>query len=145
MCGTEQDVVGMMGLAKRIMSGPSRLFDAWLRFGLFIATASFFGVACSSSAPDSSPSRSATTPAVPSSTEYHGRGFALTLPKGWSATEPLKPKWPAGVRPDDDVAGFTVFVPPDSAGFLAVGSRPVAPDSTAASWQRQMQAANELN
>jgi hypothetical protein len=36
----------------------------------------------------------------------------------------MKPKWPAGVRPDHYVAGFTSFISPDAGDFLAVDHAP---------------------
>ncbi len=156
MEATDHDVVGRTSPARSTATDAFRFSRRWPRFGLCVAVLSFLSVACSNGAPESSPSGSATTarsspsPSESSGTaeaplEYRGRGYSLTLPKGWSATESSQRDWTAGERPDKYVGGFTTFTPPDSAGFLAVGSRPVAGRTTPAQWQRQMQAADELD
>ena len=53
-------------------------------------------------------------------------------------------EWLPGAHPDHYMSGFTTFVPPDNAGFLAVGSRPVEAGTTVDTWQRRLEGAKEL-
>ena len=75
---------------------------------------------------------------------YRGQGYDLDLPAGWTATGPLVAEWLPGAHPDHYMSGFTTFVPPDNAGFLAVGSRPVEAGTTVDTWQRRLEGAKEL-
>ena len=131
---------------------PSRS-SSRLRPGLGGALLSLL-VACSGGESDSSPRPSATTApespadpdvAVDQPLAHSGSGFELTLPRGWSATEPLDPNWPAGAPPYFYSAGFTTFASPDAATLLGIGSRPLRGGSTLTGWQRQLTADHALD
>jgi hypothetical protein len=153
---TEHTVASTSSLGTGLPATPARRRGRWSRLGPSVAIPILLCVACSTGQSDSSPRRVTTASTGDASSSqassrgdsplhYRGRGYALDLPQGWSATKPLNPKWPTGVRPDHYVAGFTTFTAPDAAGFIAIGSRPIPAHTTLARWQRQVRSAKELD